>query len=85
MTGSAPTFLSAISRIASKTVASGAIDQTAGFFRAKSTPTVPAPAIPVENMAKANRVQAGRLTQGWRTYVEFCTQERSFRSSISRK
>src|SRR6516165_9226283 len=47
MTGSAPTFLSAISWIASKTVASGAIDQTAGFFRAKSTPTVPAPAIPV--------------------------------------
>jgi len=50
-TGSAPTFLSAISWIASKAVAFGEIDQTAESFRAKSTPTVPVPAIAAGNMA----------------------------------
>src|SRR5271166_5438592 len=40
-TGSAPTFLSAISWMASKTIAFGAIDQTAEPFCAKIVPTEP--------------------------------------------
>ena len=51
-TGSAPTFLSAINWIASKTVASGVIDQTAEPFRAKIIPRKPAIAI-----VKVSRIQ----------------------------
>jgi len=30
-----------------------------------------------ELLRKGNRVHAGTLTHSWRTYAEFCTQERS--------
>jgi hypothetical protein len=58
-------FFSAISWIASKTVEFGEIDQTAESFRPKITPTVPAIAIAIENMAHSGTTFKTENSLAW--------------------